>query len=504
VLTDQESGEDEGVSVDTGAVRFTVPRTHFAILDGLRGRDAGQTAIGPISSTLVADADTFAAQPPTQIRVVEPGPLRVRIEIEGTYGSGFDYLVRLDAYAGQPFVRVWHTFINRHPTPYVSLSRLSVELPLAEPFATQYRYGIAGAHAATGPLGAGGVQLYQVDNASYAVDHAPRHGQLSGWIELDNASASVGLAARWLWEEYPQSIEAHPDRLVYNLCAPEADPAKAGVGAAKTHELIVWAAAPRNLAAGFAQVAARPLPAVVDPVWVARSGALPQGVAPHGASARFVQDALAAARRYTRRNAIERWDDCGAVRCDAGVERPRTGAFGMWNWGDWNFSGYHDTIKGVDSWGNLEYDTTDVLALTCAATGDADVCDMMVAAARHFIDVDTIHACPARPKWVGMNHPKNPLHFAFELGGPDLGHTWTQGSLAYYYLTGDERALAAARAVGDYLVERSRTATRGNPRQWGWPQIALLAVYDATGERQYLDAALIYERDGNRAHQPTA
>jgi DUF1680 family protein len=96
------------------------------------------------------------------------------------------------------------------------------------------------------------------------------------------------------------------------------------------------------------------------------------------------------------------------------------------------------------------------------------------------------------------------LHFSFELGGPDLGHTWTQGTLAYYYLTGDERALAVARGVADYLVARARSVVLGNPRQWGWPQIALLAVYDATGERQYLDAALAYAQGGMRAHPPTA
>ena len=131
----------------------------------------------------------------------------------------------------------------------------------------------------------------------------------------------------------------------------------------------------------------------------------------------------------------------------------------MWNWGDWNFRGYQDTTKGTDSWGNLEYDTAYVLALTYAASGDAEVYDQMVAAARHFIDVDTIHACPTHPEWVGMNHPKNPLHFSFELGGPDLGHTWTQGSLAYYYLTGDERAPGRGARRRRLSGRRARTAS---------------------------------------------
>lgn len=174
----------------------------------------------------------------------------------------------------------------------------------------------------------------------------------------------------------------------------------------------------------------------------------------------------------------------------------------MFNWGDWNFPGYHDTTKGCDAWGNLEYDTTQVLALAYAATGERAYYESMVAAARHFMDVDRIYFQPERPTWVGMNHPKNPLHFTFALGGVDLGHTWTEGLLSYYYLTGDERGLHAARGIADYLVRRLRTTVRGNPRQWGWPQIALTAAYEATGDPEYRRAALEYARGGMAAHAP--
>jgi len=204
-------------------------------------------------------------------------------------------------------------------------------------------------------------------------------------------------------------------------------------------------------------------------------------------------------RRRGARNDTERWDDRGEVQCSPGkADRPRTGAYGMWNWGDWNFRGYHDDIKGCDAWGNLEYDTAQVLGLTFAASGDPAVHELFVAAARHFMDVDTIHSIslPKRENWKGMNHPKNPLHFSFELGGVDLGHTWSEGLVTYFYLTGDERGLAVARGIADYLVLRSERLRGGNPRQFGWPQVALLAVFDATGHTRYRDAALVYARRG--------
>ena len=175
----------------------------------------------------------------------------------------------------------------------------------------------------------------------------------------------------------------------------------------------------------------------------------------------------------------------------------------MWNWGDWNYPKYQDTTKGCDAWGNLEYDTAQVLALAFAASGKPDLHGAMVAAARHFMDVDTIHFYPYRPSWVGMNHPKNPLHFTFELGGVDLGHTWTEGLISYFFLTGDGRGLEAARGIADYLVGRAHGFVRGNPRQWGWPQIALIAVYDATGDAKYLEAAKQYAAGGMKAHPPT-
>ena len=350
------------------------------------------------------------------------------------------------------------------------MPRLGVELPLVEPLPSHYRYGVVGRRAVNGHLTAEGVRLYQSDNESYAVDGAASAGKLAGWLELDGERATVGLAARWFWQQYPQSIAAQrrPARLQSVGAGGRSRQGRRGRRQdARVRRLgrgAAGAAGGRRRRPGAAAARRRR-----SRSGSARSGALPQALAPHGASARFVRKARRRPRGATR-SATPSSAGTTAARCTAtrpGLERPRTGAYGMWNWGDWNFRGYQDTTKGTDSWGNLEYDTAAVLALTYAASGDADVHDMMVAAARHFIDVDTIYACPARPEWVGMNHPKNPLHFAFELGGPDLGHTWTQGSLAYYYLTGDERGLAAARGIADYLVDRVRSVAARQPAPVG-------------------------------------
>jgi rhamnogalacturonyl hydrolase YesR len=93
-------------------------------------------------------------------------------------------------------------------------------------------------------------------------------------------------------------------------------------------------------------------------------------------------------------------------------------------------------------------------------------------------------------------------HFAVESPNTfDLGHTWLEGLATHYYLTGEVRSLEAARGIADVLVRRRYKA--GNPRQYGWPMIALAAAYDATGEARYREAALSYADAALAVHQPT-
>lgn len=493
------------IDVNTGAMRFRVPLRHFGIVEDLRA--GGAVLPGPLAAAMTVDGVRREAAPPRAARVVESGPLRARVELEGTYGGGFDYRVLIDAYAGQPFIRIRHTFVDRQAAPVAQVARIRFETPLAPAGApTAWRTGVEGAPGREGILPSEGVRLVQWDNESYAVGGEAAAGRLAGWVALSSGPSVVGIAARWFWQQYPQGFALRPDRMAYEPWADDAHPARIGMGAAKTHEFVVWVDGAGRWPAAAAAGLARPLAAAVDPEWIVRSGALPQAIAPGTAADPFLARLGAAFERYRTRNDRERWDDRAALRCDAPEpERPRVGAYGMLNWGDWNFPGYHDQTKGCDAWGNLEYDTTQVLALGYAATGDPAWLDATVAAARHFMDVDIIHFHAEQPAWVGMNHPKNHEHFSFALGGVDLGHTWTEGLISYGLLAGDDDAIAAARGIADVLVRRVDGGVwRGNPRQWGWPQIALLAVYEATRETRYLTAARAYARGGMRGHAPTA
>ncbi|MGD0946522.1 MAG: hypothetical protein ABSA52_03750 [Candidatus Binatia bacterium] len=493
---------DDRIDVDTGPLQFSVPKNRFAWLQQARLNGVDMLS-GPVVSFFNnIDGGRVDGQIPSAVTVTEAGPLRVRLEIHGHYGARFDYVIRIDAFANQPFLRVLHSFEQHSPEAYTMVRQIGVTVPLTLRNLPWYRAGQEDAPQLSGKLAAGGFSLLQEDNDRLVVAGARRAGHAAGWIDAGDEKHGVAIAARSFWQQYPQSFQAQTSGITYNLWAPEAPPAKVGMGVAKTHEVLLYFHDSKPPPQVTLTALVEPVLAWVDPNWTVASGALRNSIAPSPTTKGFLQDIDAAYRRYLNRADKELWDDSGEVRCpDPMHERPRHGFYGMLNWGDWNYPGYHDTTKGCDAWGNLEYDMTQVLALAYAATGTRAYYEGMVAAARHFMDVDRIHYQHEHPNWIGMNHPKAPLHFAFELGGVDLGHTWVEGLLSYYYLTGDERALEAARGIADYLVNRLHAGIgRGNPRQWGWPQIALVAAFEATGDVKYRSGAQDYARKGMAAH----
>ncbi len=499
LLRVQES--EAAVEVDSGVLRFRIPKRRAALIEDIK-LDGQPATTGPVTCFLSIDGKRTPCQAPTSVRVIDAGPLRARIEMRGAYADRFVYVVRVDAYAGQPFVRVFHTFEQHSPEPYTSVQQIAIEIPVAA--AATYRFGVEDGKPIAGAVPDAGITLLQPDNLGFKVDGKASTGHAAGWAALQGAEHGLAIAARYFWQEYPKSIELRRDGVTYNLWAASAAPAKIGSGAAKTHELALYFSAKKEPAATLLDALRSPLLPYANPAWTVHTQALRNALAPDGDARSFLDQLDDGYRRQAAFTKRERWDDSGAAICaPAQAERPRSGFFGMFNWGDWNYPGYHDTTKGCEAWGNLEYDKTQVLALAFAATGKAPYADDMVAAARHFMDVDTIHFSAQRPQWVGMNHPKNPLHFTFELGGIDLGHTWTEGLLSYYLLSGDERALEMARGIADRLVARIRLAPmKGNPRQWGWPQIALVAMYELSGEDSYRQAALAYARGAIAAHPP--
>jgi hypothetical protein len=494
--------QNDRIDVDTGPLQFSIPKRRFAWLQQVRLAGV-QMISAPIVSFLDIDGKRIEALPPASVTITEAGPLRVRIEIRGHYAVALDYIVRVDAYANKPFVRILHTFEQHSSEAYTYVRRITATIPMSLRGQSWYRAGQEKGPELAGRLGSDGFALLQEDNDTLRVNGVRRAGHAAGWVDLGDETHGVALATRFFWQQYPQSVNLRPNGITYNLWAPEQEPAAVGMGSAKTHEVVLHFHGRKPRPQLDMVALTEPVLAWVDPNWTVASGALRNSVAPSAAAQPFLDALGTAYRRYQEEAASERWDDGGQVQCsDAVHERPRQGFFGMFNWGDWNYPGYHSTAHGCEAWGNLDDDMTQVLALAYTATGDRAYHEGMTAAARHYMDVDHIYYQHDHPEWVGMNHPGKPLHFSFERGGVDLGNAWTEGLLTYFYLTGDDRSLDAARGIADYLVSRAYSTAPASPRRLGWPQVALVAMYEATGDTKYRNAAEEYARKAMAAYAP--
>ena len=478
---------DGARTLDTGALRVTLPPHGDAWLAQVAAGGAALSGGVPLPALTVEGGAAGGAAPAARTVETE-GPVRTEVVLRGRYPGGLAYETRLAVFAGQPLVRVEHTLTNMTDPDYAHIRSLTLRVP--GPFA----HGAAGVDGRPKALEPGAhTRLLVQETANEILLDGARVGRRGdGWVRAADDRVALTAVLPRFWEEYPAAFGVARDALQVDLFAGRDRPVALGRGAAKTHEL--WLAFEKASTATSADALAAalraPLIAFPPPEWIVASGALPQALAPDAPGARSLLARLSTAfAGYQKRARTERWDDGPPVPCpERTTENPRTGFYGVLNWGDWNFPGYRDQAEGCDGWGNLEYDLSQVLALGFVATRNRELWDAFTAAARHYRDVDVIHYMPEHPDWVGLNHPHKASHFAPESRSKvDLGHTWAEGLITHYRLTGERRSLEAARALADALIPRVEKA--GNPRQRGWPIIALSAVAAATNEPRYLDGA---------------
>jgi hypothetical protein len=486
--------------LDTGALRVTVPDDGAVLA---REIVVGERRVGPVPLPALGVAGTGDGRAAGGRATVETeGPVRTELVLTARYPQGLASEARLAVFAGQPAIRLRHTLTNLANPLYMPIRSLVLRVP------GTFSGGAVGVDGRPRRFAAleSSHELAHRDAAPALLDGQPAGHHADGWARATGDDVAVTLVKEWFWQEYPKMLRVAADRVELDLLAGGTAPIQLGTGAAKTHEvwLVVEPADGAAPAADLAAALTAPLVAHLPAAWTVASRALPDALDPDAPGARDLLARLTmAVAGYQRRIRTERWDDGPPVACQVrAAENPRVGLYGDLNWGDWQFPGFRDSTRGCDGWGNLEYDLPQVLALAWAATGRREFLELLLPAARHYRDVDIIHHAPEHPDWVGLNHPHKPLHFSFEAEETvDLGHTWAEGLVSFYRLTGERRALAAARRLGDALVARLRHAK--NPRQFGWPMVALAAVQDATGERRYLEGARAYADAALARYPPT-
>jgi hypothetical protein len=501
------------VTVETGPLKFTVSKRRLGLFESLSADsnhngvvEAGEQIISaarPCSIELIGDDGevytTLAA--PDHVRVEENGPLRVVVSATGEHRSKdgrtlFAYTIRIHAYAGQPFVRIQHTFgYNRGESEFASIRSLTLKLNLEG----QGTLGGVGAGAPV-RIDKAPVGLRQLYDDRYTVSTGARGEHAEGYAEWSGAGRRVTLAVRDFWQNYPKGLKVSSNGIELDLCPPiERDEYAAFKGTTDEYKLYYYLFDGRYK---FRQGMAK-----THDIWleIPASGAAPATVQ----AQRSVLRALAPKAWYSTTRVFGELAPPGttgllaqydtAFRAGFGQymrDRVSEHAYGMLNFGDW----YGERVI---NWGNGEYDTQKAMLVQFVRTGDVRYFLAGEEMEWHNRDVDTVQYHRDQTRTGGVYH-----HAIGHTGGyyaktPVAGqgiapgiltvdHVYTEGHLAYYFLTGDRYSMETARKIADrYGTLDTRNFDFFDSRVAGWHLLLTTAVYNATLDPFYLNAGRI-------------
>ncbi|MPY90785.1 MAG: hypothetical protein GEU99_23090 [Luteitalea sp.] len=470
---------DDGIDVDTGAIRFHVPKKRFGILEDVRLTSGRILQSEPVAITITeAGGKTWRALdvPVEHLEIEEAGPLHAVIRVEtrlaasGTPASGFYHRARIHAYAGSPLVQVDYFVANTdsREVSAVGGSMSSLVRVTSIAFGVRPAATISGAVHALGQAATGAIVQKTADTAVVQSAEARMEQQrhVPGWIAVPLASGgSIHAGVEAFREQFPKAFRWEPERLEIDLWAEEGGEYEWYEGVGKTHRISLYygdadAAEATLLAHG-------PVLALADPAWYTGSGAF-------GPLVPAAHSGLPAVEQTLEESMS------GPIIAEVG--------HGFENYGDHASPGY---VKGSRLWDNNEYDAPAGAMVQFARTGDRDALRIGLAGALHYLDVDTIHYSSEHADWARAFHVHSHQTFGHHTAqGPDRHHAgYVQGLLWYSYLTGEPIGVLGAQGIADWVLRSLSPGHASMERGVGHPLMTLTDVYEATWDKQYLRGA---------------
>jgi hypothetical protein len=507
------------VTVVTGPLKFTVRGAGFNLVENVFFDPAGRfpaesRVIGThrAGALVKAGGEVYRASAGTaRLTVEERGPLRAVVRAEGRHkaadGSpGLDYVARIYAYSGKPFVRIEYSFMNRQGADsraHLALEEVSLVLPTTLAGSGKPRAVIGGAktvHTATAPasIRQTGSDQYVLGGALSGTVKSGRSDKTraTGWAALSGKGLLLGGAVRWFWQNAPKEIAVGEDgTLTVRLYSGRYDIYQ-GVG--KTHDVYFYFGEPSGAerVGELRRAIDAPLVLACPPSWYcSRTSA-------------FGQLVESDASLFTAEGGkvLERMDSA-MLQGLASMNRRRDGnqdlAPGLDQYGIWDFGDDSHALKGVNKsketayWNNCYYCFCNAMILGFARTGNEDFLVHAQECARHLGDMDISHHDPRRNYGPGGPRICPALqHFrSYMSSRPEVhnlfNHLKVQSLYALWYLRGDRRAREVALTVSDHVVTRHNigAADPKQARSVAHGIFAALAGFELTHDRKYLEAA---------------
>jgi len=468
------------------------------------------------------------------ITISHQNRLRAEVKIEGKHTARdnttfIDFALRFSLTAGSPDLKMEHTFYCREPREgkiAVKSMRLIVPTTMdggASKLVRQLHHGhdwfsravevaenvevvassvgnvdnYAAANAGPGvthPCAGGTVFLRNLESLKEDFSAMPFHmrpGQGSGFRADLQSSGMAAVAPIIGWKQpdftlvttfehfrqlHPKSINIDESLLIYSIWPEWATPMQIVQGVNKSH-IIFLTGEPRELdmddvedvLGRWEYLYVEPVDISYDPAWFAHCEVLDCQY-----FLRYQPD-----KYPLLENLMEPVPAAGNPQRHTYDRQPATG---MFHFGD------HVNADATTCTNN-EDDVVVLFPLQhFLRTGHTYAWDYGKEAARHYMEVDFCE-WSTDPRQKGGLIPHTGQHF---IGNVYSSHQWSEGIMAYYYLTGDERARNVVLSVGDnhhYWAFNKTEVVCCDGREAGVPLVNLAAAYQLSGDTKYLDAA---------------
>ena len=334
----------------------------------------------------------------------------------------------------------------------------------------------------------------------------PGHVTVTGGAVSGHREEALTVALRRFWQTWPRAVRVSGEEIVVELLPPPAPGGSSRPGDKESwHRIYFWLGEQ-----GYLLKAGMALSSEILLAWGPRDEALlgwfeePPAVRP-GLEWLNACNALGplAAKDTGVLDGYERALDGGCEQWLA--DRDIWRQYGWINFGDW----YGESAW---SWGNNEYDPPFAHYCEFLRGGDPRWSSLGAEAARHLTDVDTVNFSTDSTQ-VGAQYTHMPGHaggylppyFRSKMGGSSSvpSHTWVEGSVLHYLLTGDENLRESLDRTARWLLVGGMKDYAGgiqhydfaNCRECGWHLIHLTALARMSAAPRYLNAAaLIVER----------
>ena len=535
-----------GIEVVTGPLRMTFSRERSHLIGGTWLDTDGDGHFAEPERVLQAGSrmsmtdqegtcfETSDRPEDYEVAVETSGSQRVVVKASGWYrdaaGTGIcQYVTRVHLYAGQPFVRILHTFIVVFDTDRTQLRDIAVPFELAHP-AASVRFHADDRDfdpAFPSSLVQDAADRFQVKGEDGQVTLTG--GRAAGWVALGSTEGGAGIAVslRNIWQDFPKELEARPDGVVAHLWPLHSDapldfraPAALGpkayaemgdriywrnwyrggldkfdqaMGLAKTNDMLVtfYTGEPHTVAS---QAHTDPPFLVSDPEWMCRTDVFgPLHPFDPGRFPDIESKYETAFSRYEFLRAnIDNYD--------------RIGNYGFFDYGDVNYVVVWDEEKGCwrpRPWRRMAsrfYGISLMPWLQYARSGKRRYRRWAIDSARHVMDIDMCHV-DGKPegypyqKYAGGRFGGNGgiIHYGADVY--DIGCDSHVAPWAYaYYMTGDRRAWDVLLEEGEFYVKAVAEGRSGHMRRYahrmtGGAMRVFIQLWWATWDPRYLELA---------------